>query len=341
MTLRCLKLTVVCVLMIPFLPSCKKTEKIVVTQQRDLVMFDSENDSLIASMPPEWRRVPGTKFRILNYKFGKDNEVAVGRANGGALANLNRWLKQFNKPALESIDDLPRVQILGQEGVMVAASGRFEGGMGKPPRDDAGLLGIILETGSGLITVKMVGDDEAVAGERERLIQFVKSLRIRGQEPTESEQKPSEAGKASSEEREGIAAVIPAEWSKVPSTRFRILNYQFDKDGEVFVGRVGGSVLANVNRWLAQFGKSPLETLDDLEKVEVSGKQAVLVTAKGKFGGGMGRPPRENAGLAGIVFQEGDRIITIKMIGDGEAVAAERERLIQFAKSLRIRETAN
>ena len=360
MTLRCLLPVAVCLLLQPFLISCKKKDQITVTDQRELTMHDRPS-GLVAVMPPEWRQVPGTRFRLLNYRFAEDSEVFLGRSKGDVLANINRWLGQFGGSPLDTLDGLEKVEILGKQGFFVTATGNFGGGMGRPPRENAALAGIIVQIGDGLITLKMVGDAEAVSAEHERLKQFSNDLRIGEADSAETEEpaaqpetissKPEttategEGGtsipenvKTSSEERGGFVADIPATWKSVPSTRFRILNYQFGEGGEITVGRFGGGVLANINRWLGQFGQPSLQTLDELKKVEILGKQGVMVTATGKFAGGMGKPPRENAGLAGIILQEDDGLLTVKMIGGAGDVAAERERLIQFAKSLRIKE---
>jgi len=169
-------------LVVPLLVSCRKSEKVVVTQQRILTVADEANDSLVAVMPPEWRQLPGTNFRILNYRFGKDGEVFVGRSRGGLLPNANRWLGQFGKPALSGVDDLPKVKVLGREGVLLTASGDFGGAMGRPARKNAGLAGVIVSVGDRLLTIKMIGGAEAVAAEQERLIQFCESLRIENAE---------------------------------------------------------------------------------------------------------------------------------------------------------------
>lgn len=166
------------ILVLPLLVSCRKSDNVVVTEKRVLTVADEANDSLIAVMPPEWRQLPGTNFRILNYRFGQDGEVFVGRSRGGVLPNANRWLGQFGKPAITGLDDLPKVKILGREGVLVIASGDFGGAMGRPARKNAGLAGVIVAVGDQLLTVKMMGDAEAVAAEQERLIQFCGSLRI-------------------------------------------------------------------------------------------------------------------------------------------------------------------
>ena len=174
-----LRLICMSMLTVVLFASCRKAENIVVNERRDLVVSDQGNHSLVAVMPPEWRQVPSTEFRMLNYRFGESGEVFVGRSRGGLLPNINRWLGQFGKPAIESADDLPKVSMLGQMGVLVNASGDFAGGMGREARKDAGLAGVIVAIGDQLITVKMMGGAGDVAVEQERLIKFCEGLRIR------------------------------------------------------------------------------------------------------------------------------------------------------------------
>lgn len=163
--------------------SCRKApETVQVTETRELTMWDEGRDPLIAPMPPEWRQIPGTQLRLFNYRFGegsKGGEVYVSRASGGVLPNVNRWLGQFGKPPLESLDELPKVKVLGLDAVVVSASGKFGGGMGKAAQENAAVLGVIADHGSGLLTVKMIGPAEQVAAERERMLKFCENLRIK------------------------------------------------------------------------------------------------------------------------------------------------------------------
>ena len=163
--------------------SCRKApETSQVTETRRLTMWDHSGDPLIAPMPPEWRQVPGTQLRIYNYRFGEGSqggEVYISRASGGVLPNANRWLKQFGAQEVPSVGAFPKVKMLGLDAVVVAASGKFGGAMGRAEQNNAGVLGVIADTGNGLITVKMIGNGDAVSAERERMLKFCENLRIR------------------------------------------------------------------------------------------------------------------------------------------------------------------
>ena len=72
-----------------------------------------------------------------------------------------------------------------------------------------------------------------------------------------------------------------------------------------------------------------------LDSVEEAG---VWVTASGDYAGGMGAPPKSAFGLAGVVTQLGDRILTVKMVGPKAEVDAAKPELEAFATSLRMAE---
>ena len=171
---------VLAAMMMLHLVSCKSSsETVQVTETRELTQWDSPRVPIIPVMPPEWRQVPSTSIRVFNYKFGVDGEVYISNSRGGVLSNMNRWLKQYGKPEVETVDNFTKVKVLNVDGVLIETTGRFGGGMGKLPRENAGLLGLIADFDGNLLTVKMIGPAEDVAAERDRFITFCKTLRER------------------------------------------------------------------------------------------------------------------------------------------------------------------
>jgi hypothetical protein len=136
-----------------------------------------------------------------------------------------------------------------------------------------------------------------------------------------------------------IAGTVPESWLAQPSSTFRLLSYRFGTGGDIAVGVSSGGLLENVNRWLGQFGMDPLDEagLEQLEKGEVVGAKGVWVEAAGEYSPGMGQPSRGAQSLYGLVAVEGDRIVTIKMTGPADEVAAQKSALKVFASSLRKR----
>ena len=83
-------------LMTALLTSCHESERAIsVTETRELTLFDLKYQANIKDLPPlEWRRIPGTENRALNYVTGPDDsvEIFMGVFGGGVLPNANRWL---------------------------------------------------------------------------------------------------------------------------------------------------------------------------------------------------------------------------------------------------------
>jgi hypothetical protein len=136
-----------------------------------------------------------------------------------------------------------------------------------------------------------------------------------------------------------LAGTVPEGWLAQPTNSFRLLSYRFGSGGDVAVGISSGDLAGNVNRWLGQFGADPLDAagLAALAKVAVTGVAGVWVEAAGDYSPGMGQEPRPDQALAGVVADAGGRIITVKMTGPADEVAAQKEPLKAFIAGLRTR----
>lgn len=158
------------------LSSCQEsTKSIEVTETRKVSSFDEEGNISVV-MPADWRRVPSTKFRDYNCKFGEDGEVYLSIASGSIKENAQRWMKQFGSDKEVVVGDLETVEVFGEKAVVIEAAGKFEGMRGST-KDDAALLGLMVETRGNLITVKMVASSTAVELQRDNFFAFCKSLK--------------------------------------------------------------------------------------------------------------------------------------------------------------------
>ncbi len=126
----------------------------------------------------DWKDAGAKMFRELNFTFGegeKMGEAYLSAVGGGLQANIDRWFRQFaNEP--KPLDQLDRIDFLGQKGYLIEAVGRFEPGMGRPGKDEQALLGAMIEKGGRLITVKMIGPKAEMTNRREEFLKFVASL---------------------------------------------------------------------------------------------------------------------------------------------------------------------
>jgi hypothetical protein len=139
-----------------------------------------------------------------------------------------------------------------------------------------------------------------------------------------------------------VTGETPDGWLALPASQFRLLNYRFGESGlgEVWVTVASGSVLDNVNRWLDQFGAETVDQagLAKLRSVPIAGTTGTWVEAEGEYASGMGAPPKPGFGLAGVVSMIGNRIVTVKMVGPKDEVAAAKPVLENFAKGLKMAE---
>lgn len=140
-----------------------------------------------------------------------------------------------------------------------------------------------------------------------------------------------------------VSGEAPTHWRALPTTQFRLLNYRFGASGtgEVWVSLSSGTVLENINRWLAQFGKAPIDAtqLEKLTEVAIAGRPGTWVTAEGTYAG-MGGAAQTDSALAGVVVEINGQILTVKMVGPKDEVAAAHADLKVFSESLKLLETA-
>lgn len=131
--------------------------------------------------PEGWQERPPSTFRTANYVVPGGAECYVtllGGDAGGARANADRWRAQMGLAPLDdaSFAELPRVELLGGEGLLVEAAGAFRGMTGDEV-PDALLLGAIGALQGRAVFVKMVGPRASVEPQREAFLAFCRSLR--------------------------------------------------------------------------------------------------------------------------------------------------------------------
>lgn len=162
------------------LVGCGKPEKSIhVTETRKLTLHDRHYPGNLQDLPPlAWRRLPGTQFRIINYVTGKDDsvEIVMGESQGQILPNANRWLGQFGLSPLQSLDFLAETTMLGRQAYLVEGSGTYTPGMGKGQKEDYGMIGSIVQSGTNIITLKMTGPADEVEKARADFYQYMSSF---------------------------------------------------------------------------------------------------------------------------------------------------------------------
>ena len=134
-----------------------------------------------------------------------------------------------------------------------------------------------------------------------------------------------------------IVDLPPLGWRSIPPTRFRSINFVAGPDDsvEIFLGNSSGSALENANRWLRQFGLTPVANEESFDTVNILGRDSVLVEAEGTYNPGMGAQGGENYALVGAIRVSSAELMTIKMVGPAEAVAELKDEFVKYCETLR------
>lgn len=149
-----------------------------------------------------------------------------------------------------------------------------------------------------------------------------------------------------------VTLAAPAGWeSKQPATR--IVQYEFvvpavdgdDRPGRVTIMGAGGSVKANVDRWIGQFsqpdGKATRERTT-IEELQVAGTPVTLVDITGTFRDFRGpfAPAKqypESRMLGAIISTDGLGQYFVKFAGPKKTVAENEKAFRTMLKSLKLK----
>ncbi len=310
--------------------------------------------------PDAWTSLPPTQFRLANFAIGEVECFlsALPGAAGGVKENLDRWRGQMSQPPYTDAEfaALRRGRALGAEAVFVEIDGVYTGMAGETQLADYTMLGMIAPHEGRTVFVKMVGPTAAVAAERARFEAFCASLRAAdgpapmqptppgtdlalpaGHPPASDAVGATAEGAAPAE----IAWVAPEGWQRMPDRPMRLATFSLGPDAtmecvvSLWDGRMGGEA-ANVNLWRSQFGADPLDdaAAAALPRIDMLGTTGVLVELMPDDGGeALGGPA-----LIGAICVLPEFSVFVKMTGDAREVASQREALIAFCGSMRVKE---
>ncbi|MCF6310819.1 MAG: hypothetical protein L3J39_00050 [Verrucomicrobiales bacterium] len=137
-----------------------------------------------------------------------------------------------------------------------------------------------------------------------------------------------------------LAYQLPDGWKKEATTQFRSLNFSFGKEseGQCYVSRVGGGLVANLNRWRGQMGLKPIsaEEIEKLPKRLLFGMESTYVELDGSFKG-MGSPEaKPDYRMVGLVLSMPDVSFFVKMTGPKALLIEHEKNFAQFCESLKL-----
>ncbi len=143
----------------------------------------SSSGGLSWETPESWAQGPARTMRLASFvpkaSPGIDISVTQLAGNGGGhKANFDRWRGQMGQEPISQaeLSDLERLEVLGEEALVIEIDGRFTG-MGNADLQGARMLGAMVPNGNGTLFVKLTGPREAVEAEADAFRAFLTSLR--------------------------------------------------------------------------------------------------------------------------------------------------------------------
>lgn len=309
-------------------------------------------DGFVAEAPATWQAQPTSSFRQLNWRIaGSEAECyfTAGGLRGGLLANANRWIStQFGQTPMTQaeFDALPQHPLLGKGARLVRVTGDFRG-MGGEPKPAFQLLGLVSGTDEDMVTLKLVGPQAAVEAELANFLATAKSIREAGSAasvpakavPTPAPTLPvpqNQAPHGADAVPAPFAATIPAGWQALGDTGSRLLRHRFGKDGEFYVGQLGGEIAPMLGIWCAEFAVPVPDAagIAALPKIPMLGGEAVLLDVKGEHQG-MDKQARPDMRLLVALQKTEQGIVFCKFLGSAVDVEQERAAFLQLCASLK------
>jgi hypothetical protein len=283
------------------------------------------------TLPSGWTEAGAGQMSVATFniadKEGREAQVAVtplSGLNGKEVLIVNMWRKSVGQSELSSEEvakQLQPVDIGDEAGKMFDVTGIPESGK-RPAR----ILTAMVHRPDASWFFKLAGDQELVEAQKPAFVTFLKSIKFTAAPMTEPSPAPSETAAASSQWK------TPANWKAVTPGPMQTAKFavpeknsaKADVTVSIFPNSTGG-MLANVNRWRNQIGLPPV-TESDLPQLvkplDENNPEAVLVDMK-----------NNNRQLIGAVVPRGGQWYFYKLLGDTEAVTAQKDAFVAFAKT--------
>jgi hypothetical protein len=308
-------------------------------RQEGIRVYDAPKEVRAARMPlPEgWEELPPNQMALGNYvvrgKNGAKAQITVSALpTSDELANVNRWRKQVS---LEPIT--PEELGKQRESILVAGhSGTLFNIIGTAPDTGKGtrIISALANLGDSTWFFKMMGDDELVAAQKETFTSFVSSYPLpahdhAGEASSASTDAPPTPPVAVNQAKPASVWKVPAGWTEQQPGAMQDAKFSA-ADGKAIVtlsilGSATGTLRANIDRWRGQIGLAPVADAE-LEKIatplDLPDAKATIVDMTGS-----------KQRMISIIVPRGDSTWFFKMMGEPDAVAAEKNRFIEFVKT--------
>jgi hypothetical protein len=284
------------------------------------------------TLPPGWTEAGAGQMSVATFnisgKNGQQAQVAItplrGLSGKEALI-VNMWRKSVGQSDLtpeEVMKELQPVDIGGEAGKIFEVSSPVDV---TTPRTR--IVTAMTHRADASWFYKLAGDEELVESQKPAFVAFLKSIKITDAPITEPTPPPG-----ASDSTVATQWKAPADWKAVTPGPMQTAKFavpgknsaKADVTVSIFPNSTGGT-LANVNRWRNQIGLPPTtesELPQLIKPLDETNSEAVLVDMK-----------NNNRQLIGAVVPRGGQWYFYKMLGDAEAVTAQKDAFTTFAKT--------
>ena len=296
-------------------------------------------------VPDGWQEKPLTEMRVASFTAlgpnGESADVSVIPLPiiGRDLELINMWRSQVQLPATSDPDAVKQAEpvAIGTE------QGRLFQFVSEQPMagsDRQRIMVAMLTRGSMSWFFKMTGADAFVTSQKDKFLQFLKSVSFTEGAPAQSAPAEMAAAPAAPTENQNASSIwtIPADWQPLPPAQFLLAEFSVTgtngAKADVNVAELGGDgggVLANVNRWRGQLGLGAAAEGDlaqMTQSLDVPGGQGTLVDFMG-----VDAQSGAQVRLVGAIVPMNGQTWFYKLMGDEHVVAGQKDAFIKFIQS--------
>ena len=300
------------------------------------------------TVPAGWTDRGASGMRVGSFAIGAAggpsadvSVIPLSSWSGRELENVNRWRAQVGLASVKA-EELPQQLTIVEIG---GAPGQLYEFAGRSAEDDQPrrILAVVLPLSGMAWFFKMAGDDALVREQKPAFVAFLKSVKRGGSEAAAADTQPTSTPPAApandslgKPEAAKPAWTVPAGWKQEAPASVQLARFSSaNPDGSkaevtvtVLMGE-GGGALANVNRWRAQLGLSPLDEAGLAKlatSIETSAGAATVVD--------LVSDSKEKRIVAARAAREGQTWF-YRLSGSDAAVAAQKEAFLKFVQSAR------
>ncbi len=306
--------------------------------------------------PAGWEEQPASGFRkgsfLVRGADGKTADVSVisfPEAAGGVLANVNRWRDQLKlSPTSDETKAGTPLPVAGHEMLFVDLVSEQPI---SPDSSKVRILGGIFPLNGETWFFKMMGPDQVVEGQREAFKQFLLSVHPSEGSAPHAPMSANAGGSTNAPTPPLLEATapapvhytLPANWQEKALSPMRVASFnaaapngsQVDVSVVMLAGMAGGD-LANVNRWRDQVKLPPIDEAalqQSAEHIKAGGYDFLVVdlASAGPVG-----DKNEKQRIIAAILNENSRSWFIKMTGEDEAVASQKNAFTDFLRGLQL-----